>query len=124
MSIERHPLFIRPKLELCREIDRLRAELVECRAKHMDDLLVLGETAKAERELRAELAGMTDHRRAYMERAERWEASCSRAVAELAECKLSLAAIHAMAHRVSAWTIQRECERAVPELAALAAKGE
>lgn len=35
---------------------RLRAELAECRAKHMDDLLVLGETAKAERELRAELA--------------------------------------------------------------------
>ena len=28
---ERHPLFIRPKLELCREIDRLRAELAECR---------------------------------------------------------------------------------------------
>ena len=39
-----------------REIERLRAELAECRAKHMDDLLVLGETAKAERELRAELA--------------------------------------------------------------------
>ena len=38
------------------EIARLRAELAECRAKHMDDLLVLGETAKAERELRAELA--------------------------------------------------------------------
>ena len=69
------------------EIRRLRADLVECRAKHMDDLLVLGETAKAERELRAELAGMTDHRRAYMERAERWEASCARAVAELVECK-------------------------------------
>ena len=39
-----------------KELERLRAELAECRAKHMDDLLVLGETAKAERELRAELA--------------------------------------------------------------------
>ena len=38
------------------ELVTLRAELAECRAKHMDDLLVLSETAKAERELRAELA--------------------------------------------------------------------
>jgi len=37
--------------------------------------------------LRAELARMTDHRRAYIKRAERWEASCARAVAELAECR-------------------------------------
>ena len=43
-------------MELRGEIERLRAELAECRAKHMDELLVLSETAKAERESRAELA--------------------------------------------------------------------
>lgn len=43
-------------LEAADEIDRLRAELAECRAKHMDDLLALSATAKAERELRAKLA--------------------------------------------------------------------
>lgn len=38
------------------ERDRLASRLKECRAKHMDDLLALSATAKAERELRAELA--------------------------------------------------------------------
>ena len=37
------------------ERDRLASRLKECRAKHMDDLLALSATAKAERELRAEL---------------------------------------------------------------------
>jgi len=43
--------------------------------------------------------------------------------AELAECKMSLGAIHAMVDRVSTQVVRAECERAVPELAALAAKG-
>ena len=38
------------------ELVTLRAKLAECRAKHMNELLVLTETAKAERELRAKLA--------------------------------------------------------------------
>ena len=42
--------------------------------------------------------------------------------AELAECKMSLGAIHAMVDRVSTQVVRAECERAVPELAALAAK--
>lgn len=61
---EMHPDYQSPSCDdVARAIDRemaLRAELVECRAKHMDDLLVLGETAKAERELRAELAECKD----------------------------------------------------------------
>lgn len=42
--------------------------------------------------------------------------------AELAECKMSLGAIHAMVDRVSTQVVRAECERAVPELADLAAK--
>ena len=52
------------------------------------------------------------------------ELDVERLRAELAECRYSLGAIHSMVTRVSAQVVRSECERAFPELAALAAKGE
>ena len=60
--------------------------------------------------------------RAGIERREQEATELVTLRAELAECKMSLGAIHAMVDRVSTQVVRAECERAVPELAALAAK--